>query len=124
VVHDSVVEDERGHVSCPNPRATFTRSDSVIGQFLVSLALGNAPLGAPPIRNHIGGAPSTATPRLCGRVSFGDGLGGNQGRHLVLELLGHTSTPALGHRLRKRVGEDVVFSVLDTVEDRFRHRLR
>jgi hypothetical protein len=112
VVHDSVVEDERGHVSCPNPRATFTRSDSVIGQFLVSLALGNAPLGA------------TATPRLCGRVSFGAGLGGNQGRHLVLELFGHTSTPALGHRLRKRVGEDVVFSVLDTVEDRFRHRLR
>src|SRR5262249_61313380 len=61
-------------------------------------------LGAPPIRNHIGSAPSTATPRLCGRVSFGDGLGGNQSRHLVLELLGDTSTPALGHRLRGRLG--------------------
>ena len=89
-----------------------------------ALGLGNAPLGAPAIRNHIGGAPSNATPRLCGRVSLGDGLDGNQSRHLVLELLGDTSTPALGHRLRERLGEDVVFSVLYTVEDRLRYRLR
>ena len=88
-----------------------------------ALGLGNAPLGAPAIRNHIGGAPSNATPRLCGRVSLGDGLDGNQSRHLVLELLGDTSTPALGHRLRERLGEDVVFSVLYTVEDRLRYRL-
>src|SRR5262249_61232750 len=78
-------------------------------------------LGAPPIRNHIGSAPSTATPRRCGRVSFGDGLGGNQSRHLVLELLGDTSTPALGHCLRERLGGEVVFSPLATRGDRFCH---
>ena len=107
----------------PAREPPFTRSDSVIGHFLVSLALGTRRRVRH--RSHdIGGAPSTATPRLCGRVSYGDGLVGNQSRHLVLELLGDTSTPALGHRLRDRFGEDVVFSVLDTVEDRLRHRLR
>src|SRR5215468_1387666 len=106
-LHDSVVEDERAHVSCPNPRATlhaFRFCDRPFPRLLGAV-----------------NAPSTMTPRPCGRVSL---LGGNQSRHLVLELLGDTSTPALGHRLRERLGEDVVFSVLYTVEDRLRYRLR
>jgi hypothetical protein len=112
------------HFSCPNPPASVRAFRLCDRPFPRLLGAGNAPPGAPPVRNQIGGAPSTATPRLCGRVSFGGGLGGNQSRHLLLELLGDTSTPALGHRVRERVGEDVLFSVLDTVEDRLRHRLR
>src|SRR5262249_37413801 len=65
-----------------------------------------------------GGAPGG------GALLAGNGLRIDERRELVLELLRSAGAPAVGQVDRHRVGEDLLFTTLDAVEDPLRDRLR
>src|SRR5262249_59917618 len=72
----------------------------------------------------IGASPAQAAPQTRVRLLAGNGQRVDERRELVLELLRSAGTPALGQLDRRRVGEDLLFTTLDAVEDRLRDRLR
>src|SRR5262245_34833188 len=62
-------------------------------------------------------------PQASVRLLAGNGQRVDERRELVLELLDSARAPALGQHYRHRVGEDLLFTTLDAVEDPLRDRL-
>src|SRR5262249_21633618 len=74
--------------------------------------------------NATGRRPLRAAPQASVRLLGGSGQRVDERRELVLELLDRAGTPAVGQVDRHRVGEDLLFTTLDAVEDPLRDRLR